>query len=229
MKQFTRQIRLTEDGSKTIYIPELDENYHSTHGALQEAQHVFITHGLHSFPNQPLSVLEIGFGTGLNALLTAIEALNRQLISYTGLEAYPVEADLLKEMDYTGVIPHPRTAELYQAMHELPFGKSGALHANFELLKVEEKLEVYEPDTSSFDLIYFDAFGPRAQEDMWAQVHFAKLFRALKPGGIMVTYCAKGQVKRDLKAVGFVLEALPGPPGKREMTRAHKPQFEQEV
>lgn len=229
MKQFTRQIRLTEDGSKTIYIPELDENYHSTHGALQEAQHVFIRHGLNFFSDQPLHILEIGFGTGLNTLLTAIEALDRQPISYTGLEAYPVEADILKEMDYTGVIPHPRTAAFYQAMHELPFGTSCALHANFELLKIEEKLEAYEPELSFFDLIYFDAFGPRAQEDMWAQEHFAKLFRALKPGGVLVTYCAKGQVKRDLKAVGFELEALPGPPGKREMIRAHKPKSEQEA
>jgi len=228
MKELTRQIRLTEDGSKTIYIPELDENYHSTRGALQEAQHVFISQGLHFFPNQPLHILEIGFGTGLNALLTSIEALNRQPISYTGLEAYPVEADILNAMDYTVVIPHPRTAEFYQAMHELPFGTSGALHANFELLKIEEKLEAYESESSFFDLIYFDAFAPRVQEDMWARIHFEKLFHALKPGGVLVTYCAKGQVKRDLKAVGFLLEALPGPPGKREMTRANKPHNEQD-
>jgi len=223
MQKFTREVRLTEDGSKTIYIPELDENYHSTHGALQEAVHVFIKNGFDYFNQAELTVLEIGFGTGLNTLLTALESEKTgKKVVYHGLEAFPVEREILDAMDYAQVIKEPNTQNLFAAIHQPPFGKFCDITPSFSLLKIEEKLEDYSPTPSHFDLIYFDAFGPRAQEDMWQVVHFQKLYNALKPGGVLVTYCAKGQVKRDLKSVGFILEALPGPPGKREMTRGFK-------
>jgi tRNA U34 5-methylaminomethyl-2-thiouridine-forming methyltransferase MnmC len=222
-KVFTREIRLTEDGSKTIYIPELDENYHSFHGALQEARHVFIQRGFRAIDKQEFAILEIGFGTGLNALLTALEAeSNNKKIHYHGLEAYPVETDLLAQMDYCSVIDSPKCEDLFTAIHRAPFDKTCPINIHFELTKVHALLEDYYPKAQQFDLIYFDAFGPRAQEDMWSIAHFKKLFVSLKPGGILVTYCAKGQVKRDLKSVGFHIESLTGPPGKREMTRGGK-------
>lgn len=220
---FKREVRITEDGSKTIYIPEMDENYHSFHGALQEARHVFIQHGLLHTDQKELSVLEVGFGTGLNALLTALEAEKENIkVSYFGLEAYPVEREILAQMDYCLVISESNCQLLYDAIHTSEFGKKSDVSTFFSLEKIQEKLEDYIPGESKFDLIYFDAFGPRAQADMWNKEHFEKLYHAVKPGGIFVTYCAKGQVKRDLKAVGFSLEALPGPPGKREMTRGRK-------
>lgn len=223
MQKFKREIRLTEDGSKTIYLPELDENYHSTHGALQEARHVFIQHGFHFIDKAEFTILEIGFGTGLNALLTAIECeKSGKKVTYHGLEAFPVETEILDAMDYANAIQDANAQQLYDKIHQFPFGEFHNINSTFDLLKIEEKLEQFEPLDNHFDLIYFDAFGPRAQADMWQISHFQKLYNALKPGGVLVTYCAKGQVKRDLKSVGFSLEALPGPPGKREMTRGIK-------
>lgn len=222
-KGFAREIRITEDGSKTIYIPELDENYHSFHGALQEARHVFIENGFRAVNKQEFAVLEIGFGTGLNALLTALEAeYSNKMIHYHGLEAYPVESELLAQMDYCSVIDSPKCEELFTTIHRAKFDQACSINVHFELTKIHALLKDYSPKADQFDLIYYDAFGPRAQEDMWSISHFQKLFDSLKPGGIFVTYCAKGQVKRDLKSVGFQLESLPGPPGKREMTRGVK-------
>ena len=223
VKNFVREIKTTEDGSKTIYLPEIDETYHSTHGALQEALHVFIQHGFHAVPNSQLRILEIGFGTGLNALLTCIEATHAaKQVYYVGLEAFPVEEEIWKAMDYPQLLKSLDAPTIFEAMHQSEFEISNRLTPNFELLKIAQKLEDFLPESEDFDLIYFDAFGPRAQADMWQTSHFQKLFNALKTGGVFVTYCAKGQVKRDLKAIGFNVESLPGPPGKREMTRCIK-------
>ena len=133
-----------------------------------------------------------------------------------------MEREILDDMDYANAIQDANAQQLYDKIHQFPFGELHSINSTFDLLKIEEKLEQFEPLDNHFDLIYFDAFGPRAQADMWQVSHFQKLYNALKPSGVLVTYCAKGQVKRDLKSVGFSLEALPGPPGKREMTRGIK-------
>lgn len=218
-----REVITTADGSKTIFIPEMDENYHSGHGALQEAVHVFIKNGLTLFlEKKEISVFEMGFGTGLNALLSLIEAEKNALkVQYVGIEAFPVEEQMALEMNYTSLLGE-EYEHVFQRMHYLPWGTDQELTPNFTFRKVFAKIEEHIPETEHFDIVYYDAFGPRAQQDMWDLSILAKMYDMLKPGGVLVTYCAKGQVKRDLKAIGFKIEALPGPPGKREMTRATK-------
>lgn len=215
-----RTIKKTSDGSTTIFLPELDENYHSDHGAIQEALHVFIEHGLKTFPvNQPLKIFEMGFGTGLNAGLTATES--NQSINYFGIEAYPVEDELLKELNYSEQYPK-LSNELFKKIHTVSWNNLEIVSEKFKLNKIHEKIEEYGMPQDYFDLIYFDAFGPRAQGEMWDIQIIEKMYDGLKTGGKLVTYCARGQFKRDLKSLGFKVEALPGPPGKREMTRAIK-------
>jgi tRNA U34 5-methylaminomethyl-2-thiouridine-forming methyltransferase MnmC len=216
-----REIRLTADGSPTLYVPELDETYHSMHGSVQEAKHVFIANGLSYLFSQKeqLSILEVGFGTGLNALLSARFALENKLaIQYTGMEAFPVEERIWSELSY---FQTPLEMDLYQKLMKTEWDVPHVLHSYFSLSKLEAKIQEWQSD-EKFDLIYFDAFGPNAQADMWKLSIFENLYAVLNQGGVLVTYCAQGQFKRDLKSVGFSIEALPGPPGKREMTRATK-------
>lgn len=219
-----KELFTTADGSKTFYLPELNEYYHSHHGAIQEARHVFLKNGLFEKTAQKkISILEVGFGTGLNAFLTAVEAINRKLeISYTGLEAFPLTPQEAQEMAYTSNPDLELFDDLFSEIHATNWGEFAAVNANFTLKKRKETLQQAGFENESFDLVYFDAFGPRVQPEMWTEDLFEKIYSALKPGGILVTYCAKGQVKRDLKAAGFEVENLPGPPGKREMIRAKK-------
>lgn len=205
-------------------MPDWNENYHSSHGALQEAKHVFLKYGLECFKDQKeISIFEVGFGTGLNAILTCEAAqINQQQIRYVGLEAFPVNAVEVEALDYISLFKNAEVKANYLKMHAVSWGSDEVISPNFILRKILQKIEEFNFEAEQYDLIYFDAFGPRTQEDMWQLAHFEKLFTALKPNGILVTYCAKGQVKRDLKSAGFEIEALPGPPGKREMTRALK-------
>lgn len=218
-----REIIETNDGSKTIRIIDLDENYHSHHGALQEAKHVFIQYGLDYFKDKKnLSIFEMGFGTGLNAFLTAIETIHSdKKIEYTGIEAYPVSEEEVHLLGYNQLMG-AEFSELYDKIHSVEWGSLQEITPNFKLHKIVNKIESVELKANFFDLIYYDAFGPRAQDEMWTVELFQKMFNSLRVGGVLVTYCAKGQVKRNLKEVGFKIEALPGPPGKREMTRAFK-------
>lgn len=218
-----REVITTADGSKTIYIPEMDENYHSGHGALQEAKHVFIENGLKHFSGKPeITIFEMGFGTGLNALLSMIEADKTKIqIHYIGIEAFPIEKELVETISYQDLVD-AKYRESFFKMHSSEWNQRIQLTENFSFLKIHDKIENYIPEAGSVDIIYFDAFGPRAQGAMWNIEILQKMYDVLKPNGIFVTYCAKGQVKRDLKALGFVVEALPGPPGKREMTLATK-------
>lgn len=213
----------TADGSKTIYIESMDETYHSIHGAVQEAQHVFIMNGLQAFKEgDSIRVFELGFGTGLNALLSFEDAEKRKLnLHYIGLEAYPVEEELWKKMDYATKIGG-ETAVKFDQLHRASWESESRLTDSFSLTKIEKRIQDYVIEKESIDLIYFDAFGPRAQNEMWEMTVLQKMYDLLKPNGILVTYCAQGQFKRDLKSLGFTVECLPGPPGKREMTRAHK-------
>lgn len=215
-----RIIQKTGDGSTTIFLPELNENYHSHHGAIQEALHVFIQNGLNYFPkNQSLNIFEMGFGTGLNAILTLVES--KQKINYWGIEAYPVEEKLIQELNYSEQCSQIDST-LFEKIHSVSWNEIVPITDSFSLKKIEQKMEDFEMPENYFELIYFDAFGPRAQKEMWRFEILEKMYKGLKHEGILVTYCAKGQFKRDLKSLGFEIESLPGPPGKREMTRAIK-------
>lgn len=218
-----REVRVTGDGSSTIYIPEMDENYHSTHGAIQEAKHVFIKYGLTFWENESandsIKILELGFGTGLNALLTAIHQTKK--VDYVGIEAFPVEKELIDQLNYLTELGEEHR-ELFNKLHEVDWESKAEISADFTLTKIAQKIQTLELEVNSFDLIYFDAFGPRAQSEMWEKSILEKMVYSLKVGGCLVSYCAMGQFKRDLKSLGMKIEALPGPPGKREMTRGIK-------
>ncbi len=218
-----REIIVTADGSKTIFLPELNEHYHSVHGALQEAQHVFISNGLNIQTADYITILEMGFGTGLNALLTYFSSEKRnQYVHYIGIEAFPTSENEWREMEYDQFSKDPDAKAVFERIHTCEWNKAQEVSEHFVIEKqlVEIKNARIEPLT--VDLIYYDAFGPRVQPELWTLEQFSTIYNWLAPGGILVTYCAKGQVKRDLIAAGFSLESLPGPPGKREMIRATK-------
>lgn len=218
-----REIKDTADGSKTIFVEALDEHYHSIHGALAESRHVFIEAGLDAIENKNTAILEIGFGTGLNAITTLErnQTLNKK-INYTGVEAYPVTLPDIEKLNYSNLDLDANILPFLDKIHKTDWETFQEISPNFQLKKQEKKFQEID-DSEIFDLVYFDAFAPTVQPNLWTETIFEKMFNALKPGGILVTYCAKGQVKRNMKAVGFIIERLPGPPGKREMTRATKP------
>ncbi len=217
-----REIIQTLDGSTTIHLKEWDECYHSKHGAIQEAQHVFIQNGLSLFPNQTVAILEIGFGTGLNAFITFLESQKlNQSINYVGVEAYPVNASEVLAMNYVDELNAGLQKVIFEQMHESNWDEKVILNPEFELTKRKQFFDEID-DFEQFDLIYFDAFGYRVQPDLWSTAIFKKMYDALKPGGKLVTYAARGVVKRSMIEVGFTVEKLPGPPGKREMFRASK-------
>ena len=214
----------TRDGSKTLFVPEFDETYHSVNGAIQESLHVFIRSGL-KFKTElnDINVLEVGFGTGLNALLSFIdsEETNRN-IKYTSLESYPLKWDLLSKLNYIDLIFNGKYFATYKKMHTCDWESFYILSSFFTLRKQNVKLQDVSFD-NEFDVIYFDAFAPRVQPELWTERIFTSMYMALKPGGVLVTYCAKGSVKRTLIRAGFDLQSIPGPPGKREMSRGIKP------
>ncbi|MEA1787040.1 tRNA (5-methylaminomethyl-2-thiouridine)(34)-methyltransferase MnmD [Arenibacter sp. GZD96] len=217
-----RKIIETSDGSKTIYLVDWDEHYHSKHGAIQEAYHVFIHAGLTLFSHRDIAILEMGFGTGLNAFITLEEAQKLHLkIAYTGVELYPISQTELQQLNYLQQLNKQSLAPLFWSMHQNPWNDVIPLTENFSLKKVQmDFLEV--ADHNKYHLIYFDAFGARVQPELWTEHLFLKMYNALKYNGILVTYAAKGSVRRALQSVGFAVERLPGPPGKREMLRARK-------
>jgi len=218
-----REIITTADGSKTIQLKEWDEQYHSKHGAIQEAYHVFIKHGLNLFQNQSINILEIGFGTGLNAFITFLEASKLDLnITYRGVEAYPVSDGELSQLNYISELKAKDFREQFHLMHQSSWEDLAVISDCFTLYKEQCDFKEIKAE-KSFDLIYFDAFGARVQPELWTEDIFTIMFRALKIGGILVTYAAKGSVRRAMQKVGFEVERLPGPPGKREMLRATKP------
>ncbi len=220
-----RSIITTADGSKTIQIEDWNEQYHSVHGALQEAKHVYIEHGLHEFlqrqPNQKnINILEIGFGTGLNAMLSATNELALQKsILYHGVEAYPVSNDELQALNYSSLVE--TKSEIFDQLHNVSWNKESQITKHFVLKKRQEFFADIK-DVNTFDIVYFDAFGPRVQPDLWTPSIFKTMYTAMRFGGILVTYSAKGSVRRAMQEVGFEVERLAGPPGKREMLRAIK-------
>lgn len=219
----TLQLAVTGDGSHTLWNPAVGDHYHSRHGAVQEALHVFIAAGLDALPPGPVRVLEVGFGTGLNALLTLLwSERTERALSYTTLEPLPIPEELVERIDHAEKCGAPQHADSLRALlrAEPGVGMEPVTGFRFQVLRTHvQELEA----EAAFDLIFFDAFGPTAQPDMWTSAVFARMYRALRPGGLLVTYCAKGDVRRTMQAEGFVVERLPGPPGKREMIRAQRP------
>ncbi|GAB1307925.1 tRNA (5-methylaminomethyl-2-thiouridine)(34)-methyltransferase MnmD [Urechidicola sp. KH5] len=218
-----RKVIKTADGSTTIFLEDWNEHYHSKHGAIQEATHVFIKHGLHIVQHNTINILEIGFGTGLNAFITFLESkrLNKS-INYVGVEAYPVAASEVQKLNYVDALNAKLYEKEFSNMHEEQWEIPIEISENFVLEKRKQRFEEIN-DVSVFDLIFFDAFGARVQPELWSEAMFDRMFNALKSGGILVTYAAKGSVRRAMLEVGFQVEKLPGPPGKREMLRAIKP------
>lgn len=221
-----RKIIVTEDNSKTLLIPALNETYHSTHGAYNESKHVFIEAGLKNKAMlSEVAVFEMGFGTGLNALLSAEYAfLNQQKITFTTVEKFPLDQTLISQLNYADFLQEPSHAEFFNQLHEADWEQSVMLHPYFTLHKIAADVNEIQLDSfaNQFNLIFYDAFAPAVQPELWSEKTLQKMYNMLATDGILVTYCAQGQFKRNLKAVGFTLENLPGPTGKREMTRAIK-------
>lgn len=218
------KIELTADGSHTLFVSELNEHYHSTNGAIQESTHVFIKTGLSACKKDVINVFEIGFGTGLNAFLTLLDVKDTQIsVYYTGIEYYPLPISLIKELNY--IENHsPEEQSLYFKLHDTDWNIESEICSNFHLTKINadftqfDFLHIKKP----LDLIYFDAFAPDKQTEMWSQEIFDQLYAVTNNQGILVTYCAKGVVRRMMQQAGYKVERLPGPPGKREMLRATK-------
>lgn len=221
-----RELILTKDGSHTIAIPSIDVTYHSLHGAIQESLHVFIEAGLKNCPSaeaNSLRIFEMGFGTGLNALLTLIEAeKTQQHIHYTAIELFPLENELVQSLNYCEQLHRADLRPVFEQLHACEWEKETIILPYFTLLKSGSNLLNVKP-LNPFNLLYFDAFAPAAQPELWTKEAFERLYAMLAPGGLLVTYCSKGDVRRAMQAAGFHIEKIPGPPGKREMVRATRP------
>lgn len=224
-----RKIITTADGSTTIQIEVWNEQYHSIHGAIQEANHVFIKHGLLFYSQsisdsqKPIAILEIGFGTGLNAFITLLNAKQLKIkVNYVGVEAYPILDEEIKLLNYKEQLAPETEDDVFKKLHECAWEDAQQINSNFTLTKQKKDFkEITQKET--FNLIYFDAFGANLQPELWTEDIFKIMFDALQKNGVLVTYSAKGSVRRAMQAVGFTVERLPGPIGKREMLRATKP------
>jgi tRNA U34 5-methylaminomethyl-2-thiouridine-forming methyltransferase MnmC len=217
-----REIVKTSDGSTTIHLPDWNENYHSTHGAIQESNHVFIDKGLSIMSTPEISILEIGFGTGLNCFLTLLEAEKRKItVNYIGVEAYPVTEEEAIQLNYVSELDVEEKQTVFNQLHQVSWEENHEVLPGFFLEKRKQFFKDIEV-SNQFDLIYFDAFGAEHQPELWSVDIFRIMFEAMKENGVLVTYCAKGSVRRAMQEVGFIIERLDGPPGKREMLRATK-------
>lgn len=219
----TRKLVETLDGSYTFEIPSLKECYHSRHGAIREAKHVYLQQGLQyciAKGKTTIDLLELGFGTGLNAFLTLLHCQKEKIkVHYIALEAFPLSYEDALQVNYAEQIP--ADLRLFQKIHQVPWNKAVAVTSFFTITKIKQQFEFFEAK-HAFDLIYFDAFGPRVQPELWTEMMFQRMHTALRNSGVLVTYSAKGSVRRAMQAVGFTAEKLQGPPGKREMLRAAK-------
>ncbi len=216
-----REIIKTEDGSTSIHLPDWNESYHSKHGAIQEAYHVFIQNGFSLFEGKSISILEIGFGTGLNSFISYLEAKRLdKSIDYVGVEAYPVSLHEALQMNYVEEIESTEK-ELFTHMHTMDWDRKVEMNSFFTLTKRKQFFQDIT-DENVFDLIYFDAFGFRVQPELWSEAIFNSMFKALKKGGVLVTYACRTSIKNAMLSAGFTVEKLPGAIGKREMLRARK-------
>jgi tRNA U34 5-methylaminomethyl-2-thiouridine-forming methyltransferase MnmC len=218
-----REVITTKDGSNSIAVPASGLTYHSTNGAIRESMHVFIGAGLrHAVATDELKIFEMGLGTGLNALLTLMEAERLQKkIYYESVEAYPLEKGFIQQLNYCQQLNYPGLQPSFEKIHSCNWNEETSITPLFQFKKSPASLEQYQTPIK-FNVIYFDAFAPRAQPELWTKEIFEKLHAMLVPGGIFVTYSSKGSIRRNLVAAGFAVEKIPGPPGKREMVRAIK-------
>lgn len=211
---------LSGDGSSTLFLPEMNETYHSRNGAITESQYVYIDRGLAACESKEINILEFGFGTGLNALLSLRFARKEGIIlNYTSVEKHPLGQEIIRQINYGSELT--MEAE-WQELHKLPWEEKQHWAGHHRLFKFEGDFRDVPYVPASFDLVYYDAFGPSKQAEVWQTDYLQLAFDALKTGGILVTYCAQGQFKRNLKALGFQVESLKGPPGKLEMVLATK-------
>ena len=221
-----REIRTTSDGSKTLYINDLNENYHSHHGALQEAQHVFIDNGFNLVYDYEINILELGLGTGLNVLVTIDEFMKtdkNHIIHYFTIEKYPVNEEEVRELDYAAIFQKPEMAEINKRIHSSNWNESIEIIPNFFLTKYHcDFFELEQIEIPKINLVYFDCFGARVQPDLWEKPLFEMVANKMKMGGLLTTYSSKGSVRRILKELNFNVEKKAGPPGKREMINAIK-------
>lgn len=218
---------ITEDGSHSLFVPALKETYHSFHGALQESRHVFIDKGLNDWMatniKTPIRILEVGLGTGLNILLAAEWGNHHNIqVEITSLEAYPINADIVSKLNYPQLLGDKLAAEWFSKIHNTPWNELNEIHSCLKLTKIDKKLEDVVLPNNTFDIIFFDAFAPNKQAELWEAEILEKIYNAQSPKSHFVTYCAKGQLKRDLKSLGYQVETLDGPPGKKEMVRGIK-------
>ncbi len=222
------ELIITNDGSHTLYLPEIDEHYHSTHGAIQESQHIFIEAGLRYCSKKEITIFEVGFGTGLNAYLTCKEATSRNLkIHYITIEKYPIDKQVWQSLNYP-FQKNENDESIFYRLHEAPFNEETQIIDGFTIRKIQEDFTQLDFNLlPPLDLIYFDAFSPEKQPEMWSDAIFLSLFNQSNPSAILVTYCAKGLVRRTMQSAGFLVERLPGPPGKREMLRAIRQDIKQ--
>lgn len=213
---------ITADGSHSIRVPELNVTYHSKHGAIQESVHVFINSGLRYINRKEISILEVGFGTGLNALLTLIEAEKNDLkVLFDVVELYPLDNVCVSALNYLSLLKQPQLANTFSYMHTCEWNVAAKISGHFELNKIRGDLRYVEL-SANYDLIYFDAFDPVAQPELWTLAVFRKLYDAAKRGCVLVTYSSKGAVRRAMADAGFSVVKIPGPKGKREIIRATK-------
>jgi tRNA U34 5-methylaminomethyl-2-thiouridine-forming methyltransferase MnmC len=219
------KVIISEDGSSTLYLPALNESYHSLHGAIQESEHVFIKSGLEYIAQSKknITILEVGFGTGLNVLLTLLAAKKNNLtIDYYSIEAFPLKQEIVEQLNYAEKSGDPSGHPYFLRIHDSPWNRKEQISDNFTLTKIHAKLEEIDILNIKADLVYFDAFAPSKQPEMWSEANFRKIKEAMSSGAMLVSYCASGQFKRTLKFLDFQLESLLGPPGKKEMTRGMK-------
>ncbi len=221
MEENKSKLIMTEDGSHTLYQPNIDESYHSTHGAIQESTFIYIDKALNYSPKSNLRILEIGFGTGLNALLTYVNAVeNKKIIHYTTLELFPIDKDLAMQLNFCK-LEMTDYQTTFEKMHALPWEVEQKLSPTFTLRKIKADFCKTSLD-GNYDIVYFDAFSPEKQPEMWTLEQFKKIYASCNDRAILTTYCAKGYVRRNLINAGFKVERLSGPPGKREILRAIK-------
>lgn len=218
-----RAVKTTADESKTLYIEALDECYHSHHGALQEARYVFIKNGLEKLDLEEVNILEMGFGTGLNVLVTMESFLQKQgvKINYFSLEKYPITEQEASELAYDDLFENNIIKETYHKIHRTEWEKLVEIQPNFSLRKIKtDFFDLPKLDLPPIDLVYFDCFGARVQPDLWEKPLFELVAQKMKQGGLLTTYSSKGSVRRTLQELGFEVEKLAGPKGKREMINA---------
>jgi len=221
-----RKIVITDDGSSSIFSEEVNQHYHSHFGAVQESLHIFIESGLCSdlfYGLEKISILEIGFGTGLNALLTYFKAKELQKkIAYETIELYPLAPQEVEQLNYPDILQYHNVKEIFRSLHNAPWNEKQMISENFTLHKLQTSALNASYPCNCFDLVYFDAFSPEVQPELWEKEVFEPIYHSMKNKGILLTYCTKGSVKQTLRDIGFLIEKLPGPPGKREILRAKK-------